>query len=242
LAIKCPKCHSENPKTATFCVDCGTRLASYEDISVSVTKTLISPVPEGSSVAGRYRILEKLGEGGMGVVYKAEDTRLKRTVALKFMPPELARDSEAKERFVREAQAAAALSHPNICTIHEIDEEKGRSFITMEYIQGQSLQELIKTGPQSINKVLDIAVQVAEGLDEAHKKGVVHRDIKSANIMVTSNGQAKIMDFGLAKVSSGSMITYTTKIMGTIAYMSPEQTAGEIVDSRTDIWSFGVVL
>jgi serine/threonine protein kinase len=143
----------------------------HEGASVSVTKTLISPTAEGTFIAGRYRILAKLGEGGMGVVYKAEDTRLKRIVALKFMPPELTRDSEAKERFIREAQAAATLSHPNICTIHEVDEEDGQSFISMEYIEGQSVRERTKKGPLDVAEALGITIQAAQGLEEAHKKG-----------------------------------------------------------------------
>jgi serine/threonine protein kinase len=178
----------------------------------------------------------------MGVVYKAEDTKLRRTVALKFLPPELAESPEAGERFIREAQAAAALSHPHICTIHEISEEEDQSFIVMEYIEGQSLRQKILKGPLDQNEVLDIAIQVAEGLEEAHKKGIVHRDIKPGNIMLTEKGAAKVMDFGLAKVFGGSLITREATTMGTVAYMSPEQAKGEVVDHRTDIWSLGVVL
>ena len=178
----------------------------------------------------------------MGVVYKAEDTKLRRTVALKFLPPELEESPEAGERFIREAQAAAALSHPHICTIHEISEEKGQSFIVMEYIQGQSLRQKILKGPLDQTEALNIAVQVAEGLEEAHKKRIVHRDIKPGNIMLTEKSTAKVMDFGLAKVFGGSLITREAKTMGTVAYMSPEQAKGEVVDHRTDIWSLGVVL
>jgi dienelactone hydrolase len=151
-------------------------------------------------------------------------------------------DEEVRERFVLEARAAAALSHPNICTIHEIDEEEGRSFISMEYVEGQSLKERIKQGPLAPEKALDIAIQMAEGLEEAHKKGIIHRDIKSANIMVTEKGQAKIMDFGLAKVKGGTLLTREGTTLGTVAYMSPEQARGEEVDHRSDIWSLGVVL
>jgi serine/threonine protein kinase len=186
--------------------------------------------------------LGKLGEGGMGVVYKAEDTRLKRTIALKLMPLELTRNSEAKERFIGEAQAAAALSHPHICTIYEVDEVDGKSFIAMEYVEGQSIRERIKKGPLNLAEALGISIQAAQGLEEAHKKGIVHRDIKSANIMVTGSGQAKVMDFGLAKVFGASLITKEAKTMGTVAYMSPEQAQGQGVDHRTDIWSLGVVL
>jgi formylglycine-generating enzyme required for sulfatase activity/dienelactone hydrolase len=178
----------------------------------------------------------------MGIVYKAEDTKLKRNIALKFLPPELIRDAEARERFVLEARAAAALSHPSICTIHEIHEEKGDSFIAMEYIEGQSLRARMKEAPPSLEEAVDIAIQVAEGLEEAHKKGIIHRDIKSANIMVTDQGQAKIMDFGLAKVKGGTLLTREGTTLGTVAYMSPEQARGEEVDHRSDIWSLGVVL
>jgi serine/threonine-protein kinase len=189
-----------------------------------------------------YKILSKIGEGGMGVVYKAEDTKLKRTVALKFLPQELMRDNEAKERFVQEAQATAALDHPNICTIYEINESEGHTYISMAHIKGQSLKEKIASGPVKIEEALNIAIHTAEGLKEAHEKGIVHRDIKPANIMLTEKGQVKIMDFGLAKLSWGVDLTKTATIMGTVAYMSPEQASGEKIDHRTDIWSLGCVL
>jgi len=176
------------------------------------------------------------------VVYKAEDTKLKRTVALKFLPPELTHIQDVHERFTREAQAAAALDHPNICTVYEFDEAEGKPFISMAYIEGQSLKEKIESGPLDLEESVKIVTQVAEGLQEAHKKGVVHRDIKSANIMVTDRGQAKIMDFGLARVTESSLVTQEGMTMGTVAYMSPEQAQGKAVDHRTDIWSFGVVL
>jgi tetratricopeptide (TPR) repeat protein/predicted Ser/Thr protein kinase len=190
-----------------------------------------------------YRILEKLGEGGMGVVYKAEDTKLKRTVALKFLPPGSTRDPDAKERFVREAQAASALEHPNICNIHEIDEtEDGRLFIAMACYEGESLQEKIARGSLKLDEALDIATQVALGLTKAHENGIVHRDIKPANILMTDDGRAQIVDFGLAKLAHEPGLTRMGSTTGTIAYMSPEQTRGEDVDHRTDIWSLGVVL
>jgi len=195
----------------------------------------------GKTVA-HYKILEKIGEGGMGVVYKAEDTKLKRTVALKFLPPELTRDAQAKARFVQEAQAAAALDHPNICAVHEIGEAEGVTYIVMPYVKGQSLKERVAVGPLSVEDALAIAGQVAEGLKEAHDKGIIHRDIKPANIMLTEKGQAKIMDFGLAKLEAGVDLTRTMAVIGTVAYMSPEQARGEEVDLRTDIWSFGATL
>ena len=189
-----------------------------------------------------YKILEKLGEGGMGVVYKAEDTKLQRTVAIKFLPPESTRDPEAKERFIHEARAASALDHPNICTIHEIDESEGQTFIVMAYVEGQSLKEKIKAGPLKLAEVVGIGLQIAEGLKEAHDKNIIHRDVKPANIMVTTSGQTKIMDFGLAKLMGQTKLTKEETTLGTVAYMSPEQTRGEKVDHRTDIWSLGVVL
>ena len=245
MGIKCPKCHFDNHSDSKFCKECGTQIIPSEEILVSPTKTLVTPIQEltrGTTFAGRYQIIEELGRGGMGVVYKAQDTKLKRTVALKFLPPELTHISEVKERFMREAQAAAALDHPNICTVHEFDEAEEKTFISMAYIEGQSLKKKIESGPIEFNEALRIATQVAEGLQEAHKKGVVHRDIKSANIMVTERDQAKIMDFGLARVAGGTLVTKEPTIMGTVAYMSPEQARGEAVDHRTDIWSLGVVL
>jgi serine/threonine-protein kinase len=189
-----------------------------------------------------YRIVSKLGEGGMGVVYKAEDTKLKRTVALKFLSPQAVGTEDERERFLREAQAAAALTHPNICTVYEIDEAESQTFISMECVEGQSLKEKSSSGPLKLDETLDIALQIAEGLQEAHEKGIVHRDIKSANIMVTPKGQAKIMDFGLAKLAGVTKVTKTGTTVGTIAYMSPEQAQGEVVDHRSDVWSLGVVL
>ncbi len=189
-----------------------------------------------------YNILEKLGEGGMGVVYKAQDTKLKRTVALKFLTSKTLGSKEEKSRFVNEAQAAAALDHPNICTVHEIDEANGQTFIAMAYIEGLSLKAKIESGPLKLDEALELATQVAEGLQEAHDKGIVHRDIKNANIMITSRGQAKIMDFGLAKIAKGRLAAREEMKSGIVAYMSPEQASGETIDLRTDVWSLGVVL
>jgi serine/threonine protein kinase/tetratricopeptide (TPR) repeat protein len=191
-----------------------------------------------------YKILEKLGEGGMGVVYKAEDTKLKRTVALKFLPSGLTRDRSAKERFVHEAQAASALQHINICTIHDIDEtNEGQLFIVMDCYEGESLKEKIAQGPMRLEETVDVAIQVVNGLSKAHEKGIVHRDIKPANIFVTTDGTVKILDFGLAKLAGGqTRLTKVGSTLGTAAYMSPEQARGEEVDARTDIWSLGVVM
>jgi serine/threonine protein kinase len=189
-----------------------------------------------------YRILEELGRGGMGVVYKAEDTSLKRTVALKFLPSTLLAGEEEKKRFVREAQAAAALSHPNIATVFAIDEAENQNFMALEFVEGQSLDKKIASGPLKLSEALDLATQICEGLQAAHEKGIVHRDIKSANIMVTEKGQVKILDFGLAKLKGVSRVTKEGTTVGTMGYMSPEQMRGELVDQRTDIWSTGVLL
>jgi non-specific serine/threonine protein kinase len=189
-----------------------------------------------------YEILEKLGEGGMGVVYKAEDTKLDRIVALKFLPKHLLCDNEAKTRFEYEAKAASALNHPNITTIYEIDEKEGECFIAMECVEGKSLKEFLKDKTLSIKEILKISTQIAEGLNSAHKKDIVHRDIKSDNIMVTDEGLVKIMDFGLAKLRGVSGLTKAGTTLGTMQYMSPEQVQGLEVDQRSDIFSFGVVL
>ena len=245
MAAKCPKCDFDNTSDSKFCKECGTQLSSTQDASFSPTKTLVTLIQKlipGSIFAGRYEIIKELGRGGMGIVYQAKDSKLQRIVALKFLPFEWACDSLAKERFSREAQAAAALDHPNICTVHEIDEAEGRMFISMAFVEGESLKSRMERGLVRSDEALGIAIQVAEGLREAHKKGIIHRDIKSANIMVTEKAQAKIMDFGLARVIGGPLLTKEGMTMGTIAYMSPEQARGEEVDHRTDIWSFGVVL
>jgi tetratricopeptide (TPR) repeat protein/predicted Ser/Thr protein kinase len=189
-----------------------------------------------------YKILEQIGKGGMGVVYKAEDTKLKREVAIKFLPRHIAADSEERERFKIEAQAAAALNHNNIATIHNIEETEDEMFIVMEYIEGQELKDKIAAGALPVEEVLRISSQISSGLQAAHSKGIVHRDIKSANIMLTKDGQVKVMDFGLAKISGGRMVTKAGTTLGTAAYMSPEQTRGQEVDSRTDIWSLGVIM
>jgi serine/threonine protein kinase/Tfp pilus assembly protein PilF len=243
--MKCPNCDTANPEDSKYCKECAAKLISEENSSALHTKTFQKPAKdlvEGTMFAERYRIIEELGRGGMGVVYKAEDSKLKRTVALKFLPADTTHIPEFKDRFAREAQAAAALDHPNICTVYEFDETDNKTYISMAYLGGQSLKKKIDAGPLDLDEALRIAVQVAEGLQAAHKKGVIHRDIKSSNIMLTEEGQAKILDFGLARIANTTLMTKAGTTMGTIAYMSPEQARGETVDKRTDIWSLGVVL
>jgi len=197
----------------------------------------------GTTVS-HYKILEKIGGGGMGVVYRARDLKLDRFVALKFLPPELTLDPEAKGRFVHEAKAASALQHTNICTIHDIDEtDDGSLYIVMDCYEGESLTSRIATGPMQVKGAVDVALQVASGLSKAHEKGIVHRDIKPGNVFITTDGTVKILDFGLAKLAGGqTRLTRPGSTVGTAAYMSPEQAQGMDVDERTDIWSVGVVL
>jgi serine/threonine protein kinase/Tfp pilus assembly protein PilF len=242
---RCPSCHSDNPDIQSFCGGCGSRLSGADSpalpptLSIDVDSKVLRP---GSIFAGKYRIEGEIGRGGMGIVFKAEDTRLRRTVALKFLPAELAAHPEAKERFLREARAAAALDHPNISTIYEAEEATGLAYIAMAYVEGRTLSARIAQRALPHDEALEIAIQVAAGLAEAHRKGIVHRDIKSSNIMLNERAQAKIMDFGLAKVAGDTILTKESRTMGTVSYMSPEQARGEEVDQRTDVWSLGVVI
>ncbi len=256
--MKCPKCHSENPDTKTFCGDCGTDLSSSIDIP-GVTKTIETPYPQfspGKSLANRYEIISELGKGGMGEVYLAEDTNLKRQVAIKVLPQPFSLDKERLARFEREARLLASLNHTNIATIHGLEKSNGQQFLVMELVEGDTLAERLKKGPLPVEEALEVCRQIAEGLESAHEKGIIHRDLKPANIKVTPEGKVKILDFGIAKsfreqpddTDSSKSPTTTDEmtepgmILGTAAYMSPEQAQGKAVDKRTDIWAFGCIL
>jgi len=269
--VECPKCRSSNPDSSRYCGTCAAPLAQPDPStrppasasgpaspstpssgpappsdSPSLTTT-IDPITHGllpgTLVAGKYRLLGEIGRGGMGVVYEADDLKLRRTVALKFLPVELTDDPEARERFIHEAQAASVLDNPHICTIHEIGEgEDRRMFIAMALCNGESLRTKIKRGPLAPAEALSIAAQVADGLASAHAAGIIHRDVKPANVLVTKDGTARVADFGLAKIAGEARLTRAGRAVGTVAYMSPEQLRGEDVDVRTDVWSLGVVL
>jgi TolB-like protein len=244
--MKCPKCHAENRDDSRFCSQCATPLGVEETLAASPTQTLTTPlpvVPPGALIAGKYKIIDEIGRGGMGVVYKAEDIKLQRPVALKFLPHQWVSNPDARERFIQEARAASALDHPNVCNIHEIGEtDDGRMYIAMAFYEGESLRDMIRRGALDCTDAVEIAYQIAQGLAKAHQTGIVHRDIKPANVLITKDGPAKVVDFGLAKLAGQVKLTREGTTVGTVAYMSPEQAKGEVVDQRTDIWSLGVVL
>ena len=249
--MKCPNCQTDNPETKSFCADCGTQLgdshaAQKKPIPVSVTRTLETPSEElkrGETFAGRYEIIEKLGMGGMGQVFRAYDQKLEEEVALKFLRPEIAADKKKINRFKNEIKIARKIAHRNVCRMYDLNEEGETSFITMEYVLGEDLKSVIRRMERlTIGKALSIVGQVAEGLSEAHKLGIVHRDLKPANIMIDDEGNAKIMDFGIARSLETKGMTGEGVIIGTPEYMSPEQVEGKETDRRSDIYSLGVIL
>ena len=244
MGIKCPKCHFDNPDDTVYCGKCATPLPSSKEIPV--TETLETPTEEltrGTTFAGRYEIIEELGKGGMGKVYRVEDKKIKEEVALKLIKPEIASDKKTIERFSNELKMARKIAHRNVCKMYDLGEEKGTHYITMEYVPGEDLKRLIRKVEQfSAGKTVSIAKQVCEGLAEAHRLGVVHRDLKPQNIMVDEEGNARIMDFGIARSVKGKGITGAGVMVGTPEYMSPEQAEVKEVDQRSDIYSLGVIL
>ena len=246
MANKCPTCHSENPDTQRFCGGCGSQLPSTNDSPPVLTETLQTPVHElstGSKFAGRYQVIEELGQGGMGRVYKVLDTETNEKVALKLVKPELSADPKIVERFRNELTIARKIVHKNVCRVFDLGRDKTGYYITMEYVPGQDLKGLIRqTGQLTVGKALSIGKQVCEGLAEAHGLGVVHRDLKPGNIMIDQNGQARIMDFGIARAARGKGLTGAGAMIGTPEYMSPEQVEGQDVDQRSDLYSLGVIL
>ena len=252
MTTLCPKCHSDNPESSRFCADCGTQLGVTEEKPIEPikpiehTETLQSPREElttGSTFAGRYRIIEELGKGGMGKVYKADDIELKEKVALKLIKSEISSDKNTVERFQNELKFARKIVHKNVGRMYDLGKEKGNYYITMEYVEGQDLKGLIRqSGQLAIGTTISIAKQICEGLVEAHRLGVMHRDLKPSNIMIDKDGQARIMDFGIARSLRGKGITGAGVIIGTPEYMSPEQVEGKDVDQRSDIYSLGTIL
>ena len=246
MAIRCPKCHFENSETARFCSNCAASLQPTEKIPASLTETLQAPIKElstGTTFAGRYQIIEELGKGGMGKVYKVFDTKIKEKVALKLIKPEIASDRETIERFSNELRLARKIAQRNVCKMFDLGEAEGAHFITMEYVHGEDLKSMIRmTGSLNVGAVLSIGKQVCDGLAEAHSLGVVHRDLKPQNIMIDKGGNAKIMDFGIARSLREKGITGASMMIGTPEYMSPEQAEAKEVDQRSDIYSLGIIL
>ncbi len=246
MTMKCPKCQFDNPDDSKFCKECGTRIISSEEIPVSHTKTLETPREEftrGTTFAERYEFMEELGTGGMGKVYKVFDKKIKEEVALKILKSEIASDKKTIERFSNELKLARKIRHENVCQMYDINEEEGTHYITMEYVPGEDLKSFIRRSEQlAVSKTISIAKQVCEGLAAAHRLGVIHRDLKPQNIMIDKEGNARIMDFGIARSVKGKGITGAGMMIGTPEYMSPEQVEGKDVDQRSDIYSLGVNL
>ncbi|MFC2166205.1 protein kinase [Acidobacteriota bacterium] len=245
MTTSCPKCQHENPDDTVFCGKCGTHLTSAEDIPAQ-TKTIEAPKEElttGSTFASKYQIIEEIGKGGMGRVYKALDTEVKEKIAVKLIKPEIAVDKNTIERFRNELKLARKVSHKNVCRMFDLNKEEGSYYITMEYVDGQNLKGFIRqSGQLAIGTALNLAKQVCEGLTEAHRLGVVHRDLKPSNIMIDQDGSARIMDFGIARSTTGKGLTDKGVMIGTPEYMSPEQVEGKEIDQRTDIYSLGIIL
>lgn len=243
--MKCPRCDFENPSDSGFCSKCGTQLLSPEEIPVSPTATLETPLKEltrGTTFAGRYEVIEELGKGGMGKVYRVEDKKIKEEVALKLIKPEIAADKKTIERFGNELKIARKISHRNVYRMYDLGDEKGAHYITMEYVPGEDLKTTIRrVGPLGAGKAIYIAKQVCEGLAEAHRLGVIHRDLKPSNIMIDKEGNARIMDFGIARSLKAKGITGAGVMIGTPEYMSPEQAEAKRVDQGSDIYSLGVI-
>ena len=246
MAVKCPKCRTENLETSLFCASCGAKLEAARDLSLFQTETLQTSLQElttGSTFAGRYQVIEELGKGGMGIVYKVVDTKIKEKVALKLIRPEVASDRDTIERFSNELRLARKIRHKNVCGMYDLGEAEGSHFITMEYVHGEDLKSMIRmSGSLSLGMLLSVGKQVCDGLAEAHGLGVVHRDLKPQNIMIDKNGNAKIMDFGIARSVREKGITGPSVLIGTPQYMSPEQAEVKEVDHRSDIYSLGVIL